>query len=257
MAICKLCKQEKILRDSHIIPEFMYQNLYCTSQRRFYQLDINLDNEKDSSMRTHQKGLRESLFCDECEKLLSKYENYAAETIYGKNKHNKVRIIEEIETPNQVLLYKCIDFSYNEFKIFLLSILYRVIISSSFYSPLLPDATVEKLRTAILSEDPLNYDDFGCLMQAILYKKSQPMKGLILDPFVTGKEEPGILNIFIDGFMYSFYLDSKNISQNIKNNFLQTDGKMNIIGRILFKDKGLLERVKKAFDYFKKKNPIQ
>jgi hypothetical protein len=253
MATCKLCKRERELRNSHIIPEFMYQNLYGTNQKKFYQSTINLNNEKDSPIKSHQKGIRELLFCDECETLLSKYENYAAEIIYAKNKRSKVKITEEKEGVNQVFLYKYIDFSYNEFKIFLLSILYRVIISSSFYSPPLPEAMVEKLRTAILSEEPLNYDDFGCLMQIILYEKSHPVKGFILDPFVSGGREPGILNIFIDGIMYSFYLNSEDIPQGIKNNFLQTNGEMNVIGRILFNDKGLFERIKKVYDSLKAK----
>jgi hypothetical protein len=253
MARCKLCQEEKTLRNSHIIPEFMYQNLYGTKHKKFHQINIDLDNEKDSSIRSHQKGIRESLFCDECETLLSRYENYAAETIYGKNKQNKVQIVEEREGSNQVFLYKCIGFSYSEFKIFLLSILYRIIISSSFYSPPLPDETVERLRTAILSESPLNYDDFGCLMQVMLYKKEKPVKGFILDPFVSGSKEPGILNIFIDWFMYSFYLNSENIPQATKDNFLQTNGKMNIVGRILFNDKGLYERFLKAYHSLKTK----
>jgi hypothetical protein len=114
------------------------------------------------------------------------------------------------------------------------------------------DDTKEKLRTAILSENPLDYDDLGCLLQIIKYKKSIIAEGFILDPFLTKNEQSDILNILVDGFMYSFYLNSKEIPQSIKDNFLKLDGTMNIIGRILFQDVGLFERIKKAYDYFKK-----
>ncbi len=253
MAICKLCLQEKELRHSHILPEFMYQNLYDPNPKRFYTLRVNLDNEKDSSTKINQKGIREYLFCADCEVLLSRYENYAAETIYGKNKRNKAYIVKASETPDQqYFLYEYAGFSYKEFKIFLLSILYRIIISSSFYSPTVSDDTKEKLRIAILSENPLDYDDLGCLLQIIKYKKSKIAEGFILDPFLTKNEQSDILNILVDGFMYSFYLNSKAIPQSIKDNFLKLDGTMNIIGRILFQDVGLFERIKKAYDYFKK-----
>lgn len=249
---CKLCNKEKELRNSHILPEFMYQNLYDPNPRRFYTLKVDLDDTQKSSKKFNQKGIRERLFCQDCESKLSKYENYAAETIYGKNKKNKSYIVKASETPNQqYFLYEYAGFSYKEFKIFLLSILYRVVISSSFYSPKVTDEIIEKLRIAIDSENPLDFDDFGCLLQIIKYKKSQIAGGFILDPFLTQNENSEILNILVDGFMYSFYFNSKDVSEDIKKNFLKKDGTMNIVGRIIFQDKGLFERIKKAYDFFK------
>ena len=249
---CRLCNMEKELRNSHILPEFMYQNLYDPNPRRFYTLTVDFDDPKKSSKKYHQKGIREKLFCQECESKLSKYENYAAETIYGKNRKNNAYIVKASETPNQqYFLYQYAGFSYKEFKIFLLSILYRILISTSFYAPKVPDEIIEKLRIAIESENPLEYDDFGCLLQIIMYKKSQIADGFILYPFLTQNKNSEILNILVDGFMYSFYLNSKNISGDIKKNFLKKDGTMNIVGRVIFQDKGLFERVKKACDFFK------
>jgi hypothetical protein len=51
--------------------------------------------------------------------------------------------------------------------------------------------------------------------------------------------------------MYSFYLNAKELKEDKKEFFLKEDGKMVILGRVLFQDKGLLERVKSAFDFFK------
>lgn len=249
---CKLCCKEKELRHSHILPEFMYQNLYDASPKRFYSLNVDLDNSNNSKRRIEQKGIREYLLCGDCEVKLSKYENYAAETIYAKNLGNKTTIRKASETPDQqYFTYEYEGFKYSDFKIFLLSLLWRVIVSKSFNTPEIDEKLIEQLRLAVHNEDPLDFDDFGCLLQVIKYKKEQIAGGFILDPFLTKNENSPILNIIIDGFMYSFYLNSKQLPSDKKNLFLKKDGTMVILGRVLFTDKGLFERIKAAFDFFK------
>ena len=252
VGVCKLCEKERELRNSHILPEFMYQNLYDAKPRRFYTLKVDLDNSEKSKKKIEQKGIREYLLCGECEVLLSRYENYAAETIYAKNKGNKAEIVKSSQTDDlQYFTYEYKGFSYKEFKIFLLSILWRIIISKSFNTPDIESELVEKLRIAILEENPLDSDDFGCLLQVIKYKKGQIAGGFILDPFLTKNENSTVMNILIDGFMYSFYLNAKELKEDKKEFFLKEDGKMVILGRVIFQDKGLLERIKSAFDFFK------
>ncbi|GAA5039182.1 hypothetical protein GCM10011506_38040 [Marivirga lumbricoides] len=251
---CKLCEKEKELRKSHILPEFMYQNLYDDAPRRFYSLSVDLTNTENSKKRIEQKGIREYLLCGDCEVKLSKYENYAAETIYAKNSNNKAYIKKANETPDQQFFtYEYAGFSYSEYKIFLLSLLWRIIISKSFNTPEIKEEIIEQLRIAVYNENPLDSDDFGCLLQIIKYKKGQIAGGFILDPFLTKNENSPILNMLIDGFMYSFYLNGREITDDKKEFFLKKDGTMIIIGRVLFADKGLFERIKAAFDFFKSK----
>jgi len=236
----------------------MYQNLYDKNPRRFYTMSVNLDNVDESSTSIHQKGIREYIFCESCETLLSRYENYAAETIYGKNKRNKAYIVNASETTDQqFFVYDYAGFSYKEYKIFLLSLIYRILISSRFYSPTVSEDKIEKLRAAIQSENPLDFDEFGCVVQVIKYKKNHIAKGFIIDPFLTKNEHSEILNILIDGFMYSYYLDSKNVSDKIKESFLKPDGTMKVIGRVLFQDIGLFNRIKAAFDYFRDSKKVK
>lgn len=97
----------------------------------------------------------------------------------------------------------------------------------------------------------MDYDDFGCLMQVIKYKKEHIAGGFILDPFLTENDNSKVLNILIDGFMYSFYLNSKNLAEEKKEFFLRQNGTMKILGRVLFQDKGLFERIKQAYDFFR------
>lgn len=69
MQKCKLCEQEKALRDSHIIPRFFY---------RFMQKSVGNQLARfDSTKNLWQLSNRQSksrLFCSECEQLLSKNE---------------------------------------------------------------------------------------------------------------------------------------------------------------------------------------
>lgn len=249
---CRLCCQEKELRHSHILPEFMYQNLYDTSPKRFYTLNVDLENSDNSKKKIEQKGIREYLLCGDCEVQLSKYENYAAETIYAKNLGNKTTIKKSSQTPDQqFFIYEYEGFSYSDFKIFLLSLFWRIIISKSFNIPKVDEELVEQLRIAIHTQNPLNFDDFGCLLQVIKYQKGQVAGKFILNPFLTGSESSPILNILIDGFMYSFYFNSKELSPEKKEFFIKQDGTMIILGRILFTDNELFERIKTAFDFFK------
>jgi hypothetical protein len=68
--ICKLCQLERKLRRSHILSEFMYQNLYDENPRRFHSLNIDLNDMSKSFNRIEQKGIREFLLCEQCEGLI-------------------------------------------------------------------------------------------------------------------------------------------------------------------------------------------
>jgi hypothetical protein len=248
---CNLCLCEKELRNSHILPEFMYQNLYDQAPKRFYTLNIDLENSGKSKKRIEQKGLREYLLCGDCEVQLSKFENYAAETIYAKNSGNKATIKNANEIHNQqYFTYEYEGLSYSNFKLFLLSLLWRVIVSKTYNLTEVDKKIFEQLRLAVHNQDPLDFDDFGCLLEVIKYKKRQIAGGFILGPFLTKDENSPILNILIDGFMYSFYLNSKQLPSDKKDFFLKKDGTIVVLGRVLFTDKRLFEITKAAFDFF-------
>src|ERR1700722_5312758 len=71
---CALCQSNSPLRDSHIIPEFLYKELYDKIQR-FHVVPL------DASKPEHfeQKGLYEKLLCKVCEQKFSVWEKYAKE----------------------------------------------------------------------------------------------------------------------------------------------------------------------------------
>lgn len=252
--ICKLCQNKRELRQSHILPEFMYQNIYDEDPKRFYYLNVDLEDETKSQSKIHQKGIREYLLCDECEGKFSKYEDYAAETIYGKRKQNKAYITHQSKTLDGLFsMYDYKGFSYKDFKIFLMSILWRLIISDTYTTPNIDPAITEKLRVALYDENPLDFDDFGCLIQVIQDTSGKTVGKLILQPYMTGGLKSDILNILVDGFVYSFYLNAKAISESQKSVFVKPDGTMQIIGRQIYTDQGLMNRLKAAYEFFAKR----
>lgn len=229
----------------------MYQNLYDENPRRFHSLNVDLDDVSKSSNKIEQKGIREFLLCDQCEGFISKYEKYAAETIYAKNHGNKAYIVNASKTEDgQYTLYDYAGFSYKEFKLFLLSILWRMLVSEKFTEIKGEEEILERLRVAILAEDPLQYDDFGCLVQVIRYNEEQLASKFILSPYLTKDADSLVINQLVDGFMYSFYFNSKDLTAAKKEFFLKEDGTMKIVGRIIFNDPYLLESVVKAYQYY-------
>jgi hypothetical protein len=232
----------------------MYQNIYDAEPRRFYKVKASsVDIEKTSS-KIEQKGIREYLLCGDCELMLSKYEGYAADTIYNKNKNAKVILRQRSEsTDQQFFEYDYTGLLYKEFKIFLMSIQWRIHVSSVFYSPAIDQNIIEQLRTAIHQENPLNYHDFPCLLQIVFYKRNVIADKFILDPFVTNHNGSQVMNVLIDGIMYGFYLSAKELPREVHESVLKVDGTMKIVGWIIFQNPSLLEKLTNAFGALRKR----
>jgi len=245
---CRLCLNENVeLQNSHIIPEFMYQKLYNDKPKRYYTIRIN---DKSRSKRIEQKGIREKLLCKDCELKLSKLENYASETIYAKNYQNKAILKKANQDPNQrIFLYEFEKFDYTMFKLFLMSLLWRLSVSSKF-DTISIGIHEEQLRKAILSDNPLAFYEYGCLVQTILYEKGKLASGFILNPFSTKMHGVKFIHILIDSFMYSYPITDSNDLPAVSENFLKEDGTMNIVGRLLWDDKDLLSKVYQAYEYY-------
>lgn len=249
--ICKLCQNERDLRQSHVIPEFMYQNVYDQNPKRYYHLDFDTEAHNQSKSKILQKGVREYLLCDECEGKLSKWERYTAIFFYAKTKGNTAFLKDKILTADGYKIYVWANVEYGSFKLFLMSLLWRLIISTQYTTPEVDVSLLEKLRLAILAENPLTYDVFGCLLQVLYYPNGKKAGKIILAPYITQSANGDILNIFIDGFLFSFYLNSEDASLEQKEFFLNEQGNIQIVGRQALEDPILRDKLKAAVEFFK------
>ena len=147
---CKLCLREDVLRDSHVISEFLYTSLY-DEKHRFHVLEAG---EMYSSF--EQKGYRERLLCQACETKLSKWETYARALLTG---GTQLRYRRE----GTITWVDGID--YSRFKLFQMSILWRAAVAAGeFFSKVtLGPRHSTRLREMLLAEDTGEPWEYGCL----------------------------------------------------------------------------------------------
>src|SRR5574337_198522 len=122
--LCRLCKEEKDLKCSHIIPEFLYKPLYDAKHRAVSLSEIEIGQRRNfGKKRLIQKGLRERLLCSECEQLLNnRYEKYF-----------KALWFDQGALPSTIesgVTFELHGLDYHKFKLFHLSVLFRAGVSS-------------------------------------------------------------------------------------------------------------------------------
>ncbi len=152
--VCSLCKRTEDLQYSHIVSEFLYAPLYDPIHR-FHM--VPADPAEREILR--QKGLREYLLCKECEQRLSRWENYTkAAFVEAKG----VQVIQR----QGAVAFSGLD--YRKFKLFQLSLLWRMGVSKlDFFKAVALGPHEERIRLALLNEDPLLPDKYPCHMLAV------------------------------------------------------------------------------------------
>ncbi|MDA3884496.1 MAG: hypothetical protein PF638_02775 [Candidatus Delongbacteria bacterium] len=195
--ICVLCKQERIIRNSHIIPESFYKHINIYSNHKFYQITTD---GKESDIRFKQKGVREYMLCDDCEKLLNdSYEKYA-ENLFFKNcqLENYVDHIELLNTDS------------NKIKLFILSVLYRASVSTLYFfkEVTLTPLQNEHLREMILNNNSGTFLDFGTLILIANEESSGIVKQTIFPPKIIQVNGHSLVIFFISKFIFIIFLSN-------------------------------------------------
>lgn len=137
---CRLCPQDRVLRRSHIVPEFVYRPVFGTNHTAM------VVEPKKPRRRYRQTGFWDRLFCDDCEGKLCQLETYFADVWF--KKPLRPSRLEGLEVTLSGL-------DYPKFKLFLLSILWRAELSTREE---LRDVSLgqhaEDIRRRILGADP-------------------------------------------------------------------------------------------------------
>ncbi len=210
---CKLCLNLSSLRNSHILPEFVFSSLY-DEKHRMHVLSV----QKQKPPPFEQKGLREKLLCGECEIKLSRYERYASTAFDGK----------ETETPlDGVIIAKGID--YTQFKLFLLSILWRSSVSKlDFFGEVNLGIHEEIIRKMILSDDPGPSEKYGIVPFALI-DDHKLQTDLIMQPSRTKMYGHVGYRFIFGGFMWAFFVSNRSAPTEVKPLLLMEDNSMCII----------------------------
>ena len=117
MPLCRLCGSDQELRNSHIVPEFLYADLYNSKN---YMMGIH--GRGPRGWQAVQKGIREPLFCESCEQHFNEF----------CEKPFRARWVEASPLPDpwNATDVHWITVDYNSFKLFHLSVLFRAGVSS-------------------------------------------------------------------------------------------------------------------------------
>ncbi|NOX36713.1 MAG: hypothetical protein GXO78_04170 [Calditrichaeota bacterium] len=191
---CKLCGQEKKLRNSHIIPEFFYKPMY-DEKHRFNVIPLS----EGQKLHFKQKGLREKLLCEDCEVQLSVYEKYVRSVFYG---GTGIYI-----TNGNPLKIEGID--YKKFKLFQLSLLYRAAVSSlDFFQNVALGPHLIKIRNMLLNENPGNKLDYPCFMVMILMEGNKILDGLIYPPQMMRVDAHRVYRFILGGCFWIYFVSS-------------------------------------------------
>jgi hypothetical protein len=148
---CKLCLREGDLRNSHIIPEFLYATTYDELHRA-----IKVTPEKINKPPYIQKGLREHVLCSSCETQFSNYERYTSGLLA------KLLSLELAARQQFVLLS---DVDYAPFKLFQMSLLWRSSVTTlAGFQTVSLGSHEEDLRLTLHNEDPGEPPEYSCML---------------------------------------------------------------------------------------------
>lgn len=209
MTVCALCKEERHLRNSHVIPEFMYKQLY-DEKHKFWVLSASEPSWEE------QKGLREHLLCGECETKLSKWETYTSRLL-----SNGVPTVAK--RTGDLIWVDGAD--YEKFKLFQLSILWRAGASNlPMFSKVQLGVHEETIRQRVFSETPGAPSEYGCALYALTTKDGVD-RGLIVAPTLCRMEAIHTYHFVFGGLIWLFFVSNHSPSRHLTEGFVQRNGR--------------------------------
>lgn len=160
MPICRLCHNNLELRNSHIVPEFLYGELY---NDKGHLMAIN--GRGDRGWKALQKGIREPLFCEQCEQHFNEY--------FEKPFRAQWVIAAPLPSPWNAPDVHWVNVDYSSFKLFHLSVLFRAAVSSlNTYAVVSLGPHEEKLRQLLLNKDPGEHTRYPIFGYAVVHHKT-------------------------------------------------------------------------------------
>lgn len=211
---CKLCREERELRDSHVIPEFLYNALY-DDEHKYYVVST----AHGKSARPLQKGLRERLLCGDCEKRFSRWETYAANVLYNRNR-------ARCEKVDDTIVVEGLD--YAQFKLFLLSLIWRAGISSlRVFEQTKLGPHEQRLRDMLFAADPGPVHRYGCLVFAVTLD-GKPLDGTIYGPEPCSIGGHRCYRLLVRAFLFIYFISSHRPDAIAVSRFLREDGHLEI-----------------------------
>ncbi len=192
---CRLCCRVRPLRDSHIIPEFLYRPAY-DDKHRAAELTAN-----PPKRRYLQKGLREPLLCAQCEQVIGRYERYFAQKWYEEK-------ILPSQIPDEIIAIKGLE--YRRFKLFHQSILWRAGVSSLdvFSNVTLGRRHEQRLRGQLLQGDSGPDDRYSFFALALVDEQDKVVHAAIMEPLPSRYDGHHVYVFLFGGCAWYYFVSS-------------------------------------------------
>jgi hypothetical protein len=223
--VCKLCQQKYDLRESHIISEAFYEDIYDKKHRA---VPISMEH---SELKFVQKGIREKLLCGDCERKLSKWESILKRDLVDiGNQKSEFLTINRIDEK----LFKVEGIRYKEFKLAILSIVWRMSVTSDlFFESYSLGTYEEKLRQKLLDENVPDERKYPIMVSR--YELDGVFHPGVIMGFPPGKYDQifTVQSFIIWGHRFTIFVNDKNFPKVPVEVFLRNSGELFIDVRSL------------------------
>lgn len=215
LGTCRFCGATAEIRNSHIIPEFVYRPLYDSKHRA-------VTVPADAPSGYLQKGYRTPLLCEPCEQFFNEhFEKPFKASFFDKPLLPKTAFRKK---------YRINVGSYRDVKLFLLSILWRAGICAHEPFEKVQLGTHEpNIRTMLTNLDPGSIETYPIFAYLALLPDSHVVAPFVIQPYSPGEIDSYPVYVFIfGGCMWHFVLSAAHIPKLLVHNVLQLDGSITV-----------------------------
>jgi hypothetical protein len=151
--LCRFCERQKKLIDAHVIPQCLYALRKDRTKPMF-----TLSKDPGVHPRRSQTGeYDQSILCADCDNKLGLWDEYACDLLVEKIPRQAVKT-----GPNGQQCYSLLSYDYDKFKLFFLSVLWRMSISTRpLFRNVKLGAFETQLRQRLSEKDPGVPEDFA------------------------------------------------------------------------------------------------
>lgn len=213
--ICALCREDKTLCNSHIIPEFLYASLY-DDKHRFQVLSVI--PEHGNSFK--QKGLKESLLCESCEQKFSVWEQYGSKVLVGGT---------SLQASKDGNLWTIDGIDYQKFRLFQLSILWRASVSKQqFFSYVQLGIHAEKIRQMLVAGMACQPGFYSCVMFGLKFGPAAATDLMVQPKRIRILDKVGYSFVF-GGFLWLYIVARQQLTGQALQTVLSEEGRTVIL----------------------------
>jgi len=217
MPQCQLCKHDRALCKSHIIPEFLWSDLY-NAKHQVKQIT----GKGPKGWKPIQKGIREELFCNDCEQYINKHFEQPFKRMW----------VDDFPLPDPWVTDSAhwVSVDYAPFKLFHLSVLYRAHVSTCReFATVSLSRHAEILRNMLLTLAPGSASQYPIFGWAIIDPKTRKiMQGL--SGAQTGRFGGKVSYGLMYGGVEWWICVSSDHTHEFQQAALQSNGRMPFIG---------------------------